>query len=83
MELEVEVVLGMAAPVVLEVLVVDETVVEEVEVVIGAVVVVVLAEETEPSEAWLVVGAGGTALGPRPTSSIGRGGSGLICSDIN
>lgn len=70
--------LEVAAAVELEVLVVDETVLEEVEVVMVAVVVVVLAEETEPSEAWLVVGAGGAALAPWATSSIGRGGSGLI-----
>lgn len=73
-----------AAAVVFEVLVVDDTVVEEeVEVVMAAVVVVVLAEETEPREAWLEVGGGGTAHAPRPTSSMGLGGSGLICSSMH
>lgn len=76
-----------AAVVLVVVLVVDEAVVEdEVEValvimVVVAVVVVVLADEAVPSEAWLVMGAGGaTPAPPCPASSIGRGGSGLICS---
>ena len=86
MEFEAIVVLVVAAAMVLvvvgvaEAVVEDEVVVALVVMVVMAVVVVLLADEAEPSEAWLVARAVGTAPAPWPISSIGRGGSGLICS---
>lgn len=73
--------------VITEAVVVEDEVVVEVEVVVMVVVAVevaevIVVEETAPAGTWLAVEAGSPVPNPWPASSNGRGGRGLICSNV-